>query len=120
MKIRWELNKRVKSLVSEGKITQEDVIEPTQAHNFPPGTCTVRIANPNAPKPRLTLHIRGKSKIKTHTYSGGQTIELAETCRVNIGGEPPYTMCSKGKLDEDLTWLDVHNLVEKVKEVMDM
>jgi len=29
-------------------------------------------------------------------------------------------MCSNGDLDEDLNWLDVHNVVTRVKEVMDI
>ena len=117
MDIKWELNSRVKSLAAHGKIKHEDIISRTQTENFPAETCTVRMAKPREKVPFITLHIRGKSKKKTNTYNNFSW-EWAETCRVNFGGSYDSAMCSNGILDEDYTWQDVHNLVEKVKEVM--
>ena len=118
MKIKWESNTRTKHLAAQGKIKQEDVIKRTQTINFPADTCTIRMAKPNDPKPYVTLHIRGKSKKRTYAWTK-DVYECAETCRVNIGGVHTDAMCSNGMLDEDLSWQDVHNLVEKVKKVMD-
>ena len=117
MKIKWESNSRVKGLVAEGKIKPEDVIQKTQTHNFEPMTCTVRMSIPKAPRPSMTLHIRGKSNKRN--CGGGQTYEYAETCRVNFGGyHYNTTMNANGILDDCYTWEDVHNVVEEVKKVI--
>ena len=55
-----------------------------------------------------------RNEIFSHLY------ECAETCRVNFGGSYDNTMCSNGLLDEEYTWQDVHNLVEEVKEKMEL
>jgi hypothetical protein len=117
MKIKWESNSRVKGLMAEGKIKPEDVIQKTQTHNFEPMTCTVRMSIPKAPRPSMTLHIRGKSNKRN--YGGDQTYEYAETCRVNFGGyHYNTTMNANGILDDCYTWEDVHNVVEEVKKVI--
>ena len=116
MKIKWESNSRVKGLVAEGKIKPEDVIQKTQTDKFEPMTCTVRMSIPKAPRPSMTLHIRGKSNVKTYNR---RTYECAETCRVNFGGyHYNTTMNANGILDDCYTWEDVHNLVEEVKKVI--
>ena len=116
MKIKWESNSRVKGLVAEGKIKPEDVIQKTQTDKFEPMTCTVRMSIPKAPRPSMTLHIRGKSNVKTYNR---HTYEYAETCRVNFGGyHYNTTMNANGILDDCYTWEDVHNAVEKVKKVI--
>ena len=119
MKIKWESNSRAKALAAEGKIEYEDIIARTQTENFPAGTCTVRMAKPREKVPFITLHIRGKSKQRTYSWNN-QTYECAETCRVNFGGSYDEMMCSNGNLDEELSWQDVHNLVTKVKEAMEL
>ena len=119
MKLKWERNSRAISLVSQGKIKDEDIIPRTQTENFPVETCTVRMAKPREKVPFITLHIRGKSNQRTYSWNN-QTYECAETCRVNFGGRHNNTMCSNGNLDEDYTWQDVHNTVEEVKEVMEI
>ena len=116
MKIKWESNSRVKGLVAEGKIKPEDVIQKTQTDKFEPMTCTVRMTIPKAPRPSMTLHIRGKSNVKTYNR---HTYECAETCRVNFGGyHYNTTMNANGILDDCYTWEDVHNVVEEVKKVI--
>jgi len=116
MKIKWESNSRVKGLMAEGKIKPEDVIEKTQTVNFEPMTCTVRMSIPKAPRPSVTLHIRGKSNVKTYN---GHLYECSETCRVNFGGyHYNTTMNANGILDDCYSWEDVHNVVEKVKKVI--
>ena len=117
MKIKWESNSRAKALAADGKIKDEDIIPRTQTDNFPAETCTVRMAKPREKVPFITLHIRGKSDVRTYPYGQG-TYQCAETCRVNFGGSYNNTMCSNGNLDEDLNWQDVHDLVEKVKKVI--
>ena len=117
MKIKWESNSRVKGLMAEGKIKPEDVIQKTQTHNFEPMTCTVRMSIPKAPRPSVTLHIRGKARSVNSTIGGN--VHHAETCRVNFGGyHYNKTMNANGVLDDCYTWEDVHNAVEKVKKVV--
>jgi hypothetical protein len=106
------------ALARSGKIDMKDVVDKTQTHNFEADACTVRMSKPTAPIPFVTLHIRGKSVIRTYTYAGGQTYECAETCRVNFGGDYDNNMCSNGNLDAQYSWKDVHNAVEEVKKVM--
>ena len=117
MKLKWERNSRAISLVSQGKIKDEDIIPRTQTENFPVETCTVRMAKPREKVPFITLHIRGKSNQRTYSWNN-QTYECAETCRVNLGGGHSSMMCSNGNLDENLSWLDVHEVVERVKETL--
>ena len=118
MELKWERNSRALNLAAQGKIKDEDIIPRTQTDKFPAETCTVRMAKPREKVPFVTLHIRGKSNQRTYLWNN-QTYECAETCRVNFGGSYDNTMCSNGNLDEDLNWLDVHNLVEKVKKAME-
>ena len=117
MKIKWERNSRVSSLADAGKSKDEDIISRTKTEDFPAESCTVRMAKPREKVPFITLHIRGKSRQRTFAWNN-QTYECAETCRVNLGGGHSSMMCSNGNLDEGMTWLDVHNLVEEVKNVM--
>ena len=124
MKIKWEKNSISKSLAQQGKIKDEDIIEKTQTQNFPAEVATVRIHRVNQKYPHVTLHIRGKSKPRKYAWMNGASYECAETCRVNFGGEwqgTPYkAMDSNGNLDESYNWLDVHNAVEEIKELMGM
>ena len=117
MKIKWESNSRVKGLMAEGKIKPEDVIQKTQTQNFEPMTCTVRMSIPKAPRPSVTLHIRGKARSVNSTIGGN--VHYAETCRVNFGGyHYNTTMNANGILDDCYTWEDVHNAVEEVMKVI--
>jgi hypothetical protein len=118
MKIKWESNSRVKGLMAEGKIKPEDVIQKTQTLKFEPMTCTVRMSIPKAPRPSVTLHIRGKGR-SLNGDPKWRMNHLAETCRVNFGGyHYNTTMNANGILDDCYTWEDVHNAVEKVKKVI--
>ena len=106
-------------LVNQGKIDAKDVIERTQTANFPAGAATVRLAKVREKHPFVTVHIRGKSDIRKHSWG---TYECAPTCRVNFGGswqgKVNTAMDSNGDLDENLTWLDVHNVVERAKQAL--
>jgi len=117
MKIKWESNNRVKAMADQGKIDGRNIIKRTTTAQFPAGAATVRMHKPNSPTPHVTIHIRGKSKQKKFQWG---TYECADTCRINFGGGYDNTMCSNGNLDEDLSWNDVHNLVETVKKSMGM
>ena len=122
MKINWENNSRVQRLYAEGKINQEDIIKRTQTDNFPMEAATVRLANVKAKKPDITIHIRGP-KEQTKSWNGN-AFEYATTCRVNLHGTQWRgkfsTMNSNGELHQDYDWQDVHNIVTRVKEVMDI
>jgi hypothetical protein len=121
MELKWESNSKVKSLCGEGKISPQDIIPHTTTDKFPAETATVRMAKVRGENPHVTVHIRGKSRQRA--YWNGGTYECASTCRVNFGGtwqgNPNTVMDSNGELDENLTWLDVHNVVSKVKDVME-
>ena len=103
-------------LVNQGKIDFEDVIERTQTDKFPFEAATVRLRKVREKNPFVTVHIRGKSQQSQWGYS------FAPTCRVNFGGHwqgtPNEFMDSNGQLEEGLTWLDVHNVVERTKQAM--
>ena len=76
---------------------------------------TVRMAKLSEKVPSVTVHIRGKGKQRSN-WNNTYTWNAAATLRVNM--YPNYPTCPNGELDEDLTWLDVHNVVEEVKGVM--
>ena len=119
MELKWEKNTRVMGLVNQGKIDAKDVIPKTQTENFPAEAATVRLRKVREKYPFVTLHIRGKSDVRNHTWG---TYEYAPTCRVNFGGQwqgrANKFMDSNGQLEEGLTWLDVHNLVERTKQAL--
>ena len=108
-------------LVNQGKIDAKDVIERTQTANFPAGAATVRLAKVREKHPFVTVHIRGKSDIRTRPWG---SYDYAPTCRVNFGGHwqgtPNEFMDSNGQLEEGLTWLDVHNVVERTKQALEI
>ena len=113
MKLKWEKNSRVMELVSQGKIDFEDVIPRTKTELFPFEAATVRLRRVRDKRPFVTVHIRGKA---TKSQWGGY---YGPTCRVNFGGAwqgtPMEHMDSNGQLEQGLTWLDVHKVVEKTK-----
>ena len=116
MKIKWESNSRAKQLAALGKIKSSDIIPRTQTDNFPTEAATVRMSSMGMKVPFITVHIRGeRRKIKGWN---GRAYEVAQTCRVNFGGDSHQAMNSNGDLDESLTWMDVHNIVTEIKEAM--
>jgi len=117
MKLKWEKNSRALDLAAQGKIKDEDILPRSSTDEFPPDAATVRIQRLSDKTPSVTIHIRGKSK-KRKSWNG-HAYEGANTCRVNISNDwKTGTMSSNGELDEDLNWLDVHRLVEEVKEAI--
>ena len=116
MELKWEKNTRVMSLVNQGKIDAKDVIERTQTHNFPAEAATVRLHRVRDKYPFVTVHIRGNDRPNQWGYNN------APTCRVNFGGQwqgkANKFMDSNGQLEEGLTWLDVHNVVERAKQAL--
>ena len=120
MIIKWEKNSKVNRLLAEGKISDEDVIARTQTDKFPADAATVRIQKVKDKNPHVVVHIRGKSRTTPNIWNGN-AYESANTCRVTVSSHwGADTMCSNGDLDEDLNWLDVHNVVTRVKEVMEI
>jgi hypothetical protein len=119
MNIKWEKNSRVNRLLAESKISENDVIARCKTDEFPPEMATVRIQRLKDKTPSVTIHIRGKSK-KQKLWNG-YAYEGANTCRVNIANDwKTGTMSSNGELDEDYNWQDVHDVVTRVKEAMEM
>ena len=121
MKIKWERNSRALSLLAQGKIKDEDILPRSRTDEFPAEAATVRMQKLSDKVPHTVIHIRGKSAQK-QLWNGG-TYECASTCRVTLAGiwgGQPFGMSSNGELDEDLTWLDVHNIVNRVKEAMEI
>ena len=116
MKLKWERNSRALNLVAQGKIEQEDILPRSRTDEFPADAATVRIQRLSEKIPNVVVHIRGKSKQRK--LWNGHTYECANTCRVNVASPYGKVMSSNGDLDEDLNWLDVHNVVTRVKEVM--
>ena len=119
MKIKWERNSRALALEAQGKIKSKDIIPKTTTDNFPFEAATVRMKQVTEKYPHITVHIRGAKKTKQfHSYS----YEYGPTCRVNFGGswlgKENTAMDSNGDLEEGLTWLDVHNVVERTKKAL--
>ena len=121
MKLKWERNSRVLSLAAQGKIKDEDILPRSRTDEFPAEVATVRMQKLSDKVPHVVVHIRGKSKQRTlwnnHAY------ECANTCRVTLAGiwgGQSFGMSSNGELDEDYDWQDVHNVVTKVKGVMEV
>ena len=118
MKIKWEKNSRVAALLSRGKIKKEDIIPRTTTNLFPPETVTVRMSKPQAKIPFITAHIKGRRKNNTNPH--GYSYDYAHVLRVNFGGSYDKGLCPTGFLDEDYTLQDVHNVVEEIKEIMEI
>ena len=116
MKINWERNSRVIDLIRSGKVDDKDMIPKTSTDNFPDGAATVRMSDVRAKNPFVTLHIKGAAKKGGSPHSVGWS--YSNTLRVNMGGCYGNMMSPNGELCDTLTWLDVHDAVEKVKEVM--
>jgi len=116
MELKWEKNSRVVGLVNQGKIDAKDVIPKTQTANFPAEAATVRLHRVRDKHPFVTVHIRGKDQPSQWGWNN------APTCRVNFGGQwqgtPNEFMDSNGQLEQGLTWLDVHNVVERTKQAL--
>ena len=118
MNIKWEKNSKVNRLAAEGKISYEDILARCKTDEFPPEMATVRIQRLNHKEPWVVVHIRGKSK--PQKMWNGNTYECAHTCRVSVGTGSHPTMSSNGDLDEDYDWQDVHDVVTKVREAMNI
>ncbi len=124
MTIKWEKNSRVDRLAAEGKIQDADIIPRTQTDKFPAEAATVRLEKVRDKNPSIRIHIRGP-KMQTKGWNGN-AFEWATTCRVSLGGtqcrnnNPNKTMNSNGDLHENYSWQDVHNIVVRVKEALEI
>ena len=122
MKIKWEKNSRSKTLADMGKIDHEDVIPHTTTDKFPAEAITVRMQRMSQKAPNITLHIRGKRKMRSN-WNDTYSYDAATTARVNmyygqIASSWDGTCSLSGELDGDITFQDVHDAVTRVKEVM--
>ena len=118
MELKWEKNSRVQSMAVQGKIKFEDIVPRSRTDEFLDEMATVRMHKVRDKKPFVTIHIRGE--IKKQTNGHGYSWNYAPVCRINLGGPYTNTMCSNGDLDENYSWKDVHDVVEEVKQVMEL
>jgi hypothetical protein len=117
MKIKWELNSRVKQMAADGIIDSNDVIKRTTTNNFPAGFATVRLQQVANKNPWVTLHIKGHSRT-TKDWNGGNCT-WATTMRASWGLQYRANANLSGELCETLTFQDVHDAVTKVKKAME-
>lgn len=117
MKIYWERNSKIKNLLNQGKISEEDVIQKTSTADFPDEAATVRIQGITKKHPFVSVHIRGE--IFQRTYSGGHTWNCLPVMRVNMGSEYyEDTLGLSGDLPKGVSFLDVHNVITKVRKTL--
>ena len=121
MNIYWERNSKVRNLLNQGKITDKDIIKRTTTDNFPVEAATVRIQGMSRKIPFITVHIKGKGNTKTYNSLSGlpQTYVHANTMRVNMGSDYYEEQHGvSGELDKDISFLDVHDVITKVRETL--
>tara|TARA_Y100001938_G_scaffold11015_1_gene13743 strand:+ start:200 stop:559 length:360 start_codon:yes stop_codon:yes gene_type:complete len=117
MKIYWERNSKVKNLLNQGKISDEDVIKKTSTDNFPTDAATVRIQGITRKTPFVSVHIRGETFQRT--YGNGRTWNCQPVMRVNMGSEYyEDTHGLSGELPKGVSFLDVHNVITKVRKTL--
>ena len=116
MKVYWERNSKVRNLLNQGKITDKDVIKKTTTDNFPVEAATVRIQGVTRKHPFVSVHIRGQQFQRK--YSGGSW-NCQPVMRVNMGSEYyEDTHGLSGDLPKGVSFLDVHNVITKVRETL--
>jgi hypothetical protein len=116
MKLYWERNNKVKNLLNQGKISDEDVIKKTTTDNFPNDAATVRIQGLTKKHPFVSVHIRGQQFQRKY---GGGSWNCQPVMRVNMGSEYyEDTHGLSGDLPKGVSFLDVHNVITKVRETL--
>ena len=117
MNIYWERNSKVKNLLDQGKITDKDVIQKTTTDDFPIEAATVRIQGITKKHPSVSVHIRGDSFQRT--YGGSHSWTCMPVLRVNMGSEwYEQGHGLSGDLPKGVSFLDVHNVITKVRETL--
>ena len=117
MKIYWERNSKVRNLLNQGKISDEDVIQKTTTDNFPDDAATVRIQGITRKNPFISVHIRGEEFQRT--YGGMASWNCIPVMRVNMGSEwYEDSHGLSGELPKGVSFLDVHNVITKVRETL--
>ena len=117
MKIYWERNSKVKNLLNQGKISDEDVIQKTTTDNFPNDAATIRIQGITRKHPLVSVHIRGEAFQRN--WGGSHTYNCQPVMRVNMGSEYyEDTHGLSGELPKGVSFLDVHNVITKVRDTL--
>ena len=117
MKIYWERNSKVKNLLNQGKISDDDVLSKRSTSDFPNDAATVRIQGLTNKNPLVSVHIRGE--VFQRTYGGGHTWNCQPVMRVNMGSEYyEDTHGLSGDLPKGVSFLDVHNVITKVRKTL--
>ena len=117
MKVYWERNSKVRNLLNQGKIANKDVIKKTTTDNFPTEAATVRIQGTTKKNPFVSVHIRGE--IFERDWGGGNSWNCQPVMRVNMGSEYyEDTHGLSGELPKGVSFLDVHNVITKVRETL--
>ena len=102
--------------MNQGKITDKDVIKKTTTDNFPVEAATVRIQGVTRKHPFVSVHIRGQQFQRK--YSGGSW-NCQPVMRVNMSSEYyEDTHGLSGYLPKGVSFLDVHNVITKVRETL--
>tara|TARA_R100000808_G_C2153477_1_gene163702 strand:+ start:4545 stop:4904 length:360 start_codon:yes stop_codon:yes gene_type:complete len=117
MKINWEKSSRTVTLADMKVIDKDDIVPRTSTGSFRANTATVRLKNVQNKSPWVTIHIRGKSSLRTYSWNN-ETYEHASTCRVHFGNNwDGYEL--SGQLCGSLNFGVVDEVVRKVKKVME-
>ena len=118
MKIYWERNSKVKNLLNQGKISDDDVLSKRSTSDFPNDAATVRIQGLTNKNPLVSVHIRGEEFQRM--YNGGvYTLNCLPVMRVNMGSEYyEDTHGLSGDLPKGVSFLDVHNVITKVRKTL--
>lgn len=117
MKVNWVTNRRVKEMAARGIINDEDVVPRGSTANYLANTATVNIKDVAAPKPWVTIHIRGAEQKQTNPHYGMSWI-AATTMRVNFGHEYKSKSLS-GELSQELDFGIVDGVVKQVEAAME-
>tara|TARA_Y100001938_G_scaffold67934_1_gene94251 strand:+ start:207 stop:569 length:363 start_codon:yes stop_codon:yes gene_type:complete len=118
MKIFWERNSKVRNLLNQGKISDEDVLSKRSTSDFPNDAATVRIQGLTNKNPLVSVHIRGEEFQRT--FVGGMSSwNCTPVMRVNMGSEwYEDTHGLSGELPKGVSFLDVHNVITKVRKTL--
>jgi hypothetical protein len=114
MKVNWVTNSRVKDMAAQGIINDEDIVPRGSTANYLADTATVNMKDVAAPKPWVTIHIRGAE----HKQPRLTRWIAATTMRVTFGQEYRNKSLS-GELSQELDFGVVDRVVKQVETAME-
>ena len=117
MNIKWVSNSRVKRMVANGTINEEDVIPRGSTANYPPECATVAMRDVVQRRPWLSVHIRGAEQKQSNQWTGHNWI-AAQTMRVNFGHDYKHKSLS-GELSQELDFAEVDRAIKQIESAME-